>query len=260
MKEAVGFLRSRVFLINVIIAIAVMAVLFGVTYLWLDSYTRHGETVAVPDVRGMQMKQIETIISERHLQFAIVDTVFVAEQQPWCITEQDPPPNAKVKENRTIYLTLNSGIPPKVQMPNLIDVSLRQAEAILQTYGLVPGEYSYRHDLAMNAVLEQKFRGRDIKPGTLISKASVVDLVLGDGIGTLKVEVPDLTGQTKVEALFVLKGYSLSIGAVIYDKTVRDSSVAIIYRQFPLPSDTVSVNEGEAIDIYLTQKSTKVPD
>ena len=145
-------------------------------------------------------------------------------------------------------------------MPNLIDVSLRQAEAILQTYGLKTGEFIYRADLAKNAVLEQKFHGREIKPGTPVNKGSMIDLVLGDGVGTSKVAVPELVGLTKSEALFVLKGSSLNVGAVIYDENIRDSLTAKIYRQFPLPSDSASINEGEAIDIYLTQTVDKIPN
>ncbi|HLG35366.1 MAG TPA: PASTA domain-containing protein [Bacteroidia bacterium] len=260
MKDVTAFFRSKLFLINLAIAAAVISAIFWFTYLWLDNYTKHGENISVPDLRGMKVKQVDSLVSNLHLQFAVVDSVYLPDYSRGTIVEQDPLPRANVKEHRTIYLTVNSGIPPKVQMPNLIDVSLRQAEAILQTYGLMVGEFSYRHDLAKNAVLEQKFRGRDIKPGTLISRGSIINLVLGDGIGAGKVEVPSLIGLTKSEALFVLKGSSLNAGAVIFDETVRDSANAIIYKQFPLPSDSATVNEGETIDIYLTHKTSKIPD
>lgn len=260
MKDLLAFFRSKLFLINLAIAVALIFAIFGFTYLWLDNYTKHGENISVPDLIGMKVKQVDSLVAGRHLQFAVVDSVFLPDLAPATITEQDPLPNAKVKENRTIYLTVNSGISPKVQMPNLIDVSLRQAEAILQTYGLKAGEFSFRHDLAKNAVLEQKFRGREIKPGALISRGSIINLVLGDGIGGEKIEVPSLIGLTKSEALFVLKGSSLNPGAVIYDGTVSDSAAAIIYKQFPLPSDSAKVNEGETIDMYLSQSSSKIPD
>jgi beta-lactam-binding protein with PASTA domain len=260
MKDLIAFFRSKLFLINLAIAAAVIFAIFGFTYLWLDNYTKHGEYISVPDLKGMKVTKVESIVSGLHLQFAVADSVYFPDTEAGIIIEQDPLPKASVKENRTIYLTVNSGIAPKVQMPNLIDVSLRQAEAILQTYGLKFGELSYRHDLAKNAVLEQKFKGREIKPGTLISRGSVINLVLGDGIGGGKVEVPSLIGLTKSEALFVLKGSALNVGAVIFDEGVRDSAGAIIYRQFPLPSDSAMVNEGETIDIYLTKSTSKVPD
>ena len=255
LKDVIAFFRSRIFLLNLGAAILLIAAVFGITYAWLNNYTKHGESITVPDLSGMNIKETETVLNKLNLSFAVVDSVFLPDKNAGAITEQDPLPGAKVKERRTIYLTVNTGIAPKVQMPNLIDVSLRQAEAILQTYGLRVGELSYKSDLAKNAVLEQKFQMREIKPGTMISSGSVIDLVLGNGYGAAKVEVPDLGGLTKTEALFVLKGSSLSVGAVFYDAGIRDSSTAIIYRQFPSPSDSASVNEGESIDIYLKQKA-----
>jgi beta-lactam-binding protein with PASTA domain len=260
MKDLLAFFRSKLFLINLAIAATVIIAIFGFTYLWLNNYTKHGEYISVPDLKGMNIHQADSIVATLHLQSAIVDSVYIPESGPGTIVEQDPLPKANVKESRTIYLTINSGIPPKVQMPNLIDVSFRQAEAILQTYGLKTGEISYRHDLAMNAVLEQKFREREIKPGTLISRGSTINLVLGDGIGGEKVEVPSLIGLTKSEAMFVLKASLLNVGAVIFDESVGDSVNAIIFKQFPLATDSASVNEGETVDIYLTQKTSKVPD
>ena len=259
MKDIIAFFKSRLFLINLAAAVLLIAALFGFTYKWLDNYTKHGESISVPDLRGRQAKQLNSVTSNMNLRFAVVDSVFIPDKPAGSIIEQDPMPDAKVKENRTIYLTVNSGIPPKVQMPNLIDVSVRQAEALLQTYGLKTGEFSYRPDLAKNAVLEQKFHGREIKPGASIAKGSVIDLVLGDGFGAYKVSVPSLIGLTKNEALFVLRGSSLSAGAIIFDESVRDSAKAKIFRQFPLPSDSAVISEGESIDIYLTQSNDKIP-
>ena len=253
MNNILQFLRSKIFFINLAVAVAVIILIFGFTYKWLDNYTKHGESISVPDLRGLQINKVDSMISNMHIHSAVVDSVYLPELPSGAITEQDPAPGSKVKENRTIYVTINSGVPAKVQMPNLIDVSLRQAQAILQTYGLKTGEFIYRADLAKNAVLEQKFHGREIKAGTMVNKGSVIDLVLGDGLGASKVPVPELTGLTRNEALFVLKGSSLNIGAIIYDANVRDSSSAKIYRQFPLHSDSATVSQGEAIDIYLTQ-------
>jgi beta-lactam-binding protein with PASTA domain len=255
MKDIIAFFRSKLFLINLAIAAAVIIAVFGFAYLWLNNYTKHGENISVPDLKGMNVNQADSIVTSLRLHATVVDSVYIPESQAGAIVEQDPLPKANVKENREIYLTVNSGIPQKVQMPNLIDVSLRQAEAILQTYGLKTGEISYRHDLAMNAVLEQRFSGREIKPGTLISRGSPINLVLGDGIGGEKVEVPSLIGLTKSEAIFVLKASSLNIGAVIFDESVHDSSCAKIYRQFPSANDSALVNEGETIDIYLSDKT-----
>jgi len=251
MKDVFNFLQSRIFLLNVILAAVIMVSVFGFTYRWLNKYTNHGQSIEVPELKGLNTEQVNILLERLHLRYAIVDSIYQLEKMPGIILEQDPAPKAKVKENRTIYLTINSSVPPKVKMPDLTDVSLRQAEALLQTFGLKTGTLTYKHDLARNAVLETRYHGKPIKPGTSVSKGSVIDLVVGDGIGSEQVSVPDLIGLTKAEASAALNEVNLSAGAVIYDENIKDSLSAVVYKQFPLPSDSFLLKQGESVDIYL---------
>lgn len=247
----VSFLRSKVFFKNLAILLGIILLIFGAVTYWLSSYTHHGESISVPDLRGQKIERLKTFLADKNLDFKVNDSLFVLDQPPGTVLEQDPAPGSKVKEGRTIYLTVNALHPPDVKMPDLADVSLRQAEAILQSFGLRVGRLSYKPDLAKNAVLEQLYKGSVARPGKSIPKGSAIDLVLGDGVGSVEVPVPSLIGQTYGEALFVLKGSSLNIGMVQFDAGVRDSSKAIIYKQQPEPSENGTINQGEAIDIYL---------
>lgn len=220
-------------------------------YNWLNTYTHHGESITVPDVRGLTEEKLVRFIADKHLQYKIVDSLYEDGKAPGTVIEQDPQPDSKVKENRTIYLTVNSSKPPKVKMPDLIDVSFRQAEAILQTYGLRVGQTIYKPDLAKNAVLEQLYKGRPIATGKEIFKGSAIDLVLGDGLGNAEVPVPNLVSLTRGEALFVLKGSSLNIGTIIFDDGVKDEEAAVVYKQIPEAGRGVTIKQGEAIDIFL---------
>jgi beta-lactam-binding protein with PASTA domain len=246
-----SFLKSKSFLINIIILLVVILIIFGGISSWLSSYTHHGESISVPDLRGQKMDRLESFLAEKHLQYKVIDSLFDLEKSPGTILEQDPAPDSKVKEGRTVYLTVNAQHPPDVKMPNLIDVSYRQAEAILLSFGLRVGQLTYKPDLAKNAVLDQRFKGATIKAGATIPKGSKIDLTLGDGLGSVDVPVPDLTGSTMEEALFVIKGSSLNIGTMYFDKGVRDSTKATVYRQEPAASEGATLNQGEAIDIYL---------
>lgn len=247
----IQFIKSRIFFINLLAAVAVMGGLFLGIYFWLGNFTHHGESITVPDLRGLKMEKLESFLSDKHLRYKIVDSLYQVNSSPGTIIEQDPAPDSKVKEDRTIYLTVNSSKPPKVKMPNLVDVSYRQAEAILESFGLKVGQLIYKPDLARNAVLDQLYKGSSIHPGKEIYKGSVIDLVLGDGMGNTEVPVPDLNGLTRGEALFVLKGSSLTIGTVHVDPGVRDSTTATVYKQSPEASENATINQGEAVDIYL---------
>ncbi len=223
----------------------------GLVYKWLDSFTDHGNSVSVPDLKGMNIKKVDDFLKTKNLSFKIADSsVYLLDQKPGTIVEQDPQPNEKVKQGRTIYLTITRSSAPMVKVPALKDVSLRQAEAILAASGLRMGEQIFKPDLAKNAVLSMMINGKDLKAGTDVPKGSAIDLIVGDGLGNTVVTVPSLIGLTYDEALFVLKGSSLNIGSLFFDGVIKDTLNAKIYDQNPAP-DNNTINQGEAIDLYL---------
>ena len=249
-EKKAKYLTSKPFLLNVL----ALAILTLAGYLmvksWLDYYTHHGESIDVPDLRGKNLIGIPPLLKEHNFQFEVVDSLYDADKLPGTVLDQDPAPGSKVKRNRTLYFTINATNPPDVKMPDLIDVSYRQAEAILESFGLITGEVTYKPDLAKNAVLEQYYDGRPIKPGTLIPKGSVIDLALGDGLVKFGVSVPNLIGLTRNEAASVLRRASLNIGLVEYDDD-DDRIGARIYKQFPGGNDLQLLKEGDSVDIWL---------
>ena len=252
MQNVIAFLKSKTFVVQLVLATLFFVLIFVFTYNWLGAYTKHGETVTVPNLKDMKLSQLENFLKDRNLSYKVADSsVFILDKPAGIVVEQDPLPNAHVKENRTIYVTITRTVPPKVHLPNLIDVSQRQAEAILGSYGLKAGTITYKADLAKNAVLEMSMNGKPLKPGDEIPKGSTIDFVLGDGIGNTEVSIPNLVGLSYDEALFVLKGSGLTQGMVMYDSNVRDSSNAIVYKQSPAQGESINLKQGESIDLYL---------
>lgn len=253
------FIRSRQFVTQLAIIVAVIGILLFGTYRWLNAYTNHGETVTVPDLRGMKFTELDKFLEGKSIKVKVSDsTVFMLDKPPGVVIEQDPVAGQQVKENRTVYLTITRAVPPQVKLPNLIDVSRRQAEAILASYGLQVGQVTYRPDLAKDAVLSISVDGKEIKAGTELPKGSTIDLILGDGLGNTTVKVPSLVGLSLEEAMFVLQGSQLNAGALIFDETVRDTTQAKVYRQSPATTDSVTMKQGEPVDLYLTQSNSKL--
>ena len=251
MKVLIQFLKSRFFWINISVIFIVIIMSIGLVYKWLDSYTDHGNSVSVPYLKGMNIQKVNDFLRTKNLSFKIADSsVYLLDQKPGTIVEQDPQPDEKVKQGRTIYLTITRSSAPMVKVPALKDVSLRQAEAILAASGLRMGEQIFKPDLAKNAVLSMMINGRELKAGTDVPKGSAIDLIVGDGLGNTIVTVPSLIGLTYDEALFVLKGSSLNIGSLFFDGVIKDTLNAKIYDQNPAP-DNNTINQGEAIDLYL---------
>lgn len=250
----IEFLKLKLFWLNVLAAIVVFVVLVSVTMSWLSGYTLHGETITVPDLKGMSLEQVKQHLKSKNLEFAIWDSLYDKNMKPAAVLDQNPKPNAKVKHNRTIYITLNAYNPPKFKMPRLIDKSLRQAQMELESYGLKVGTLTYIPDMAQNAVLKQLANGKEVKPGELIAKGSTIDLVLGDGLGNTQVEIPFLLNLTLSEAKFVLTGSSLNLGAVIFSGETKDSSNLVVYKQFPKAIAGQTINMGESIDLFVASE------
>ena len=246
------FLKSKTFLIHLSLFLVVVVLLLTSTYYWLGAYTKHGEMIVVPDLKGKQWQSLEEGLSLKHLRLKIADSsIYIVDKPGGQVIEQDPLPGSMVKENRAIYVTVSKIVPPQVKMPNIIDVSDRQAEAILLTYGLKTGERKYQPDLAKDAVLEISSKGRILHPGDEVPKGTIIDLLLGDGFGNVQVSVPILINLTEDEAIFVLKGSRLITGTINYDENISDKTTAIVYKQWPVAGDSIKIKQGESVDIYL---------
>jgi beta-lactam-binding protein with PASTA domain len=260
MSSLFEFLKSKLFFINLGIALVlIISSLIGVYY-YLDNYTHHDEKISVPDLRGLMPEQVQDSVSVKHLQAMVVDSSLYDPKKPKrSVLDQDPAPGSYVKENRTIYLSINKEVPAQVKMPDLVDASYRQAEALLQSYGLVVGQLIYKPDMAKNAVLGQQYHGREIQPGTLIARGSKVDLVLGDGLSNTKVEVPNLVGLTLREASDLLASNMLNRGGVIADESVQDTLSARVYRQLPAATGGATIGQGGGVDLFITQNPARLP-
>lgn len=256
------FIKSRYFFRNLAIAIAVLIVLIAVIFNYLSSYTLHGETVPVPDFNEIKLAELDAFIADKNVRYTIIDSIYDTKKPKGTVVDQDPAPGVPVKQGRTIYLYVTSTVPPKVNMPKLIDRSLRQASAMIEAYGLKQGRIKFVPDQCANCVLEQMHKGKKIKAGELIEKNAVIDLVVGKGLGDEEVAVPYLIGLSRKQALEKLMESSLSEGVVKYDNP-KDSLISKVYRQLPGPSKENYVNMGTAVDLFLTadeSKITTIPD
>lgn len=185
------FIFSKQFLKHLGLAIVVVNIVFWGSLYILDFYTKHGETVPVPDLKLKSIAEAKKITEAAGLELVLNDSIFLTDKPRGSIVDQNPPANFKVKTGRKIFITINGFLPERIKMPYVVGVSLRQAKATLETYGLIIGKTIYVPDIAKDYVLEQKFKGKSIKEGDLIEKGSKIDLVLGKG------EEPDSTQTSK---------------------------------------------------------------
>lgn len=257
--DIVAFLKSRWFLINLTIAgVVVVGGTYGVLA-YLDGYTQHEIKLSVPDFGGYKLRELDEVFKENKLRYQIIDSLYDPTREKGVVIDQIPEPDAEVKENRTIYLTVNAQLPPMVKMPNLVNMSKRQALSVLDIVGLKVKSFEYRPDICTDCVLQQKFEEEEIAPGSLIYKGERLTLVLGEGRGGQRTSIPYLKGLTFSEAKNLLRSYSLEVGVSIYDdcKNAEDSLAAQVYRQVPEYIVNGRISMGSEIDIWLSTDTLK---
>ncbi len=249
------FVRSRYFWIHTTLAIVLSIFIMWFTLKALDIYTMHGQSIDVPDFKGKLVSELEDYSSDYDVTYEIIDSIYDSNLPKGSVIMQDPAAGTKVKDGRRIYLTVVAMKQEMVQMPDLLDLTLRQASAMLETYGLFVGKLKYVPDIARNAVLQQKFKGEKIEEGTQIAKGSKIDLVLGQGEDNEKVEVPDVYGMKQGEAIRALKVNSLNVGEEFFEDG-PDTTVSRVYKLKPGIGSVV--NMGTTIEVYY--KSEKKHD
>jgi eukaryotic-like serine/threonine-protein kinase len=177
-----NYLTSKVFFRQIVIAIFIVVVLAFVFFNMLSYFTNHGQEITVPDLSKMKVEQAEKALTQLELDYVLLDTLDYQKEYPaYSIVEQEPKKGAKVKADRKIYLKLNAAGFASVALPDLIEKTFRQAEPTLKSIGLEVGTVTYKPYLGKDMVLEMRFNGKAVKPGTKIMKTSKIDLVLGDG-------------------------------------------------------------------------------
>ena len=239
---------------NLLLGVLFVAVLVGAASIFLSIRTRHGKEVTVPDMTSQSIKDAAATASAAGLRIQVIDSVYMKRMPRGAVVSQLPKSGSKVKPGRKISLTINSIVPKKVTMPNLIHVSLRQAKAELSSKGLVLGRLNYVSDIATNNVLRQQFRGRDIEPGKQLYTGSVIDLVVGLNGTDAMTYVPNLHGLKYLRAVDVVQDNSLNVSGLFFDKTVRtysDSLNAVVYSQRPAATGYPTVM-GTGVTLYLS--------
>lgn len=171
---------SKVLLHLVAMAVVVIAVPYMVLS-WLDSYTHHGVSYAVPDVCGMQLEDAKQLLRDNHMDLEIIDYKYKKGAAENEVVEQSPVAGFKVKEGRKIMLTMSSSNRPMAIVPSVIDnSSLREAVARLKSSGFLIKSVE-KIDGEKDWVYAVKYDGKKLTNGASVPKGASLVIVVGAG-------------------------------------------------------------------------------
>lgn len=254
MKEQQNFFKTTTgfVVLNVCLAIVVTLVLLIIGVRWMKHYTLHGNEVTIPRITGMTEEEAQIVLRSSDMFMVIVDSTFSNKAPLGTIVEQTPPAFSHAKPGRPVYVVMNARTKRMIPLPDLRDVSYRQAEATLRTIGLKVGEVLYEPSLYPDNVLDIRDGENSLEEGTRLEEGTSVTLVIGRRQGNRMVNVPALLGMSMAQARSTLLSVGLTIGVFEYDvePTPETLESYIIFRQMPV--EGTPLQEGSTVNISLT--------
>src|SRR5690554_961901 len=257
LKKLGNFFISRKFIVNLVLFGLVWFLIIwgGTTY--FNSYTRHGETIEVPNLLNNNAKDIPTLLGDRDIKYEILDSIYNPDLVEGTIIYQNPMPSDSsglfVKSDRVIRVRVSKRS-RLVNVPVVVSKSHRFAEAVLMTKGLRTRVNFVPSNEDQGSVISQKYKGKSITSGQQVPINSVIELTVGERTKGSKVSVPNLKGLTINEAKERFLGSSSLRLYPVYSNcnTAQDSLDARVIRQNPVASDSSQIPEGSTITVFLS--------
>ncbi len=256
-----NFLKSKFFWINVGVAILSVIVLTIIVLFSLKFFTKHGEQVAVPDVTGLYVEEADVLLRKQDLSYQVVDSVYVRDKLQGEILEQIPRAESNVKTGRTIYLTINSKSDKMIILPQIQNVSYRQAKATLEAIGFVVSNIEYKPSEFPDLVMGIRVGQTPVRAGDRLRAGASVVLIVGSQTQGETAVAPDLIGFTQSAAEQLILQNNFVVGSVDFDvppTNEADKANYFVYRQSPEP--TTSYELGRRINIWLTKDADKMSE
>lgn len=264
--ELYAYLTDFYVVKNYLGMLALVGGILLMTFWWLKCYTNHGESVQVPSYVGMNFREAARKARARNFEAAVNDSIYMPGKAPGEIITQDPKPQSRVKEGRTIYFTVTKNNPEIIKLPDLIgsdDYELYSRK--LSRLGVKPRIIARVADpiLEANTIVAVIYRGDTIPnrkvAGFSVEMGAMLDFVVSEAV-TLTVSIPDCVCQSLDAAKFLIQASDLSVGDVIPDASVTDLETAYVERQRPKFGPNETMRKGEQVDLYITQERPKFCD
>lgn len=222
-----------------------IALILSLNFWIMPHYTMHGQGVSVPDVTKIHVDDAMARLVESGLRVEIASRRTQASSPPDFVIDQDPSPQKIVKPNRKVYLTINTTSQPKAVVPNVTNMSLRNATIQIENSGLTLGSIQYESNRFRNTVLRQS-----LTPGDTVAKSSLIDLVVSDGLGDKMVVVPPIAGLLLPEAQQRLRDAGLRVDEIRFQPN-RNTLPNTVLSFSPQES---SLLEGTGLSLVVSER------
>jgi D-alanine-D-alanine ligase len=259
-KEFWLFVSSHIFLRNFGKMLGILLVLFFMVNWWFSCYTRHGSHRLVGNYTGMALTEAKKKIRKDGFRYVLSDSVFIVDEQPGIVLDQNPKQDAKVKKRRKIYLTITKEEPDLVSLPGLAgNDDYNQYIKKLKLLGVKAKirESVFDNKLEENTILHFFFEDEKITDGRLqagvkVPMGTTLEFIVSTRSGG-SVELPDLVCNQFAEAEFLITSSGLHVAIDDEATTLPDLQTAYVHRQVPAYAKGQRIAIGDTVRIYLSE-------
>tara|TARA_B100001093_G_scaffold509689_1_gene574208 strand:+ start:1443 stop:2198 length:756 start_codon:yes stop_codon:yes gene_type:complete len=230
----------------------------------LETYTNHSVKIEVPNLKGIQLSELDDSLKLLEIEYKIRDSVFSDDYPTGMIIQQDPLPHSEdfpnyIKPNRTIYLTIVKKQEIYKIIPDLLSnvTSKNIGKSKLEKLGFKV-ELEVKDHKDKDKVLELRYEDEVLKTGKKLVKGSIIKLIFGSGDKGKPIELPDFKGMNIYLALQKASEIGLDLEVQYYDSVLnfKDSNFAVVYSQYPDPlinnKSLISIGSVVTINANLT--------
>ena len=179
-------------------------------YFTLTLIIKSEDTVIVPDLKGKDVVYALELLTDLELNTKVKGSEYTTDIPKNYVVFQEPQAGAEIKKGRDVKIILSKG-PQTISMPNLLALSVQQANIILDENGICQGELSSTYS---KKVEKYHIIAQVPSQGTMISRGACADLLISKGVQPRAFKMPDLVGLTLEDALQSIENVKLVIGEI----------------------------------------------
>ena len=182
LREYFKLLKSNSIIKHLFASAIMVFIIFYLVFVSVKFYTKHDRYIEVPSLSGLSIDDANKILKKKKLKSEVLDSSKYFYERPVnSILSQIPDGGEFVKKNRKIYLNVNPSDYQKVSIPDIIQITKRNAESILNALGFEVSSFEYIDNIGKDMVLEVLYNGEKMNVGDAVSRGAKLELILGNG-------------------------------------------------------------------------------
>jgi beta-lactam-binding protein with PASTA domain len=197
------------------------------------------QVVTVPDLSNLEWEKARQELFDVGLRLQIGARQYDEKILREYILSQQPAAGEKVKKGRMVIVTVSKGSEIG-EVPDVRKLTERKAVLELRKQGFIVGKKKrdYSDSLEKDMVIHV-FPA----PGSSVSREMPVDLVISDGVKPTHADVPNLIGESLLDAKKKIEECGLTLGKIDYKNNATLSPGTVISQSVP-PGSSVALKSA----------------